>query len=210
MSIDAHAPCLEKDPSNSFKPEKIDTIHFLIHPGFSTDPRVRELSPEEDLWAYKPLLSKYVESASRMNPQEIMMAFLHASSTELREDVALEKPYTQTLHELKNVLGDRFIALSSDFDIFNSHGAIRTSIKIARGRGFLIHPRTTNTVGYGETPLVCVIDGAENLNFWGCFKSKTRIIPELTIPETDIERIKLVADQIKKQIKSNHQTRILV
>lgn len=191
---------------SKFSPVSINRIHFLIHPGFITDPRIMlEVSTPEEIDANKSILGKYLEYTKKMRNDELMFVFLHTSPQELRKDFIEGKDYTKTLNEMKEMLGKRLIALSNKLDIFDKPDAIKTALDIAKRRGFNIDPSSVETIAYGETSLVCVPNGAENLNEAGGFVKKTTIIPELTTTEDSAEEIQSIMKGIELELKKSHK-----
>jgi hypothetical protein len=162
-------------------PLRVDKLHFLIHPGFITDPAVMEMgvSPEGPA-----LLEKYVEQAQKLRENELMLVFPHTDFGELRSDLAEGKIYAKTLKKIKEILGRRMVLVSADFDVFESPRVFQRSLSIIKGRGYDFTP-DAETFAYGETLGLCVPDGAENLNKSGGFNKKTSIIPELTDGNND-------------------------
>jgi hypothetical protein len=172
---------LEGKNSTSEKAEKtlpVSRIHFLIHPGFTTDPKVL---PEnrDTLQRNEKLLEKYLESARSMKDREIMMAFIHSAPRRFLEDLKEGKAYAKTLQTLKSILGKRLIVLSNQFDIFDTPQAIEKAFEIARKRNFSFNENVAS-VAYGETNGLCVPDAAENFNRAAKLTQKTKILLSLT------------------------------
>ena len=170
---------LNQSSSKDKQLQPISRIHFLIHPGFGSDPRVCELANEERLKQSEDMLGKYANQARQMQPDEVMFAYVHSKPPELRQDLKEGKPYTRSLRELKKILDKRLIVLSDRIDIFDGDQAINESRIIAQLRGFIFNPGV-ETVAYGETSYVCVPDAAINLNATANFQKPTKVLLGLT------------------------------
>jgi ADP-dependent phosphofructokinase/glucokinase len=158
----------------------VTRIHFLIHPGFTTDPE--EFPEPEDkiiLERGEELLKKYLESARNMKEDELMFTFTHTSLSKLKSDIQRNKHYARNLQRLKSILGNRLVVISTKFDIFNTPEAIDKAMMIAKSRGFNID-QGVESVAYGETDGVCVPDAAENFNRATKLRKRTKILLHLT------------------------------
>ena len=68
-------------------------MHFLIHPGYLSDPHTFEIVGEEPDTRYDVLVSKYLEEAKRLQENEIMIAFTHTPKSEMKKDAQMDKLY---------------------------------------------------------------------------------------------------------------------
>ena len=177
----------ENQGIESKEPVKISKIHFLIHPGFLSDEVESDRdagTTQEVIQAEESLPNKYVEQSRTLHDDEVMIAFTHSSKRKLRRDLRQEKIYAEKLRELKEILGDRLIVLSEDFDLFidridQRQDIFETIEQIASARGFRFDENVL-TEAYGETLGMCVEEGAQALNVRANFNEKTLIRPELS------------------------------
>lgn len=160
--------------------KKISKIHFLVHPGFLSDPVTKDSGETlEDLKKYHKLLDMYLEQAKKLKDDELMIALTHTDKSEYKEGLEEQSIRFTKLQDLKKILGKRFIVLSSDFDVFWDEEAMKTIKDLAKQRGYFFDENVLSEA-YGETLGVCVDNVAQNMNETGGFKNKTIIRPELT------------------------------
>lgn len=167
---------------------RISKICFLIHPGYSTDPRnwkhYSQESRSEGIKKYAFLSEKYLEQARNFHDDELMFAFAHKKSADIKLDAKNEFDYVSLLRDLRRILGRRLIILSDEIDVLNNADAFKIAKHIANCRGFDFD-RQVFSEAFGETLVHCVSRGADKLNKGGRLDKKTDINSELT--EADIE-----------------------
>jgi len=164
-------------------PIKISKIHFLVHPGFSSDYRTDDaLSSAKDVpEENNKLLNRYIGQAENLKEKEdeIMVALTHASKSELKKDSKENFLYFKKLEEIRDILGRRLIVLSDNFDIFEGEETMLAVKKLAKARGYVFDENVLSEA-YGEALGACVDEAAQNLNLTGNLKHKTKIRPELS------------------------------
>ncbi len=171
--------------SQSTKRKKIKKIHFLVHPGFLSYevPKMADKNPARNPYIlrmdeYKMLLDKYIQEASRLGDDELMIAFAHTTLEQMAKDLKGGELYVEKLRELKKILGRRLIVLSGNNDVVNDDGVFEVAKEIAKQRGFYFDDDTLSEA-YGEMLSICVERGADRLNRNAQFKEKTLVRPEL-------------------------------
>lgn len=172
---------MEKSGDPEIKePIKVSKLHFLIHPGFLTDPQDFDEEPiYEDWWQ---VLDIYLEHSKTIPKNELVLVFLHSSQDRFVKDAKEHKPYVEKIRQMRKVLGRRMIVFSGDWDIFEKEDiqALSGVIEnIANGRGYRLS-KDVSSEAYGETLGVCVEEGANNLNRALGLIKKTVIQPYLT------------------------------
>lgn len=199
--------------------QKVDKLHFLIHPGFDSDPDVGTPNLDEQEWMkekgeletkFDPLISSYLERAKNLSRNDIIAAFVHTTKGELKEDFRASKSYAAMLHTMRSALGRRLVVLTNDENIFfemeeeASGHAMRLIREICARRGYEF-TEETSTVAYGEELDCCVVNGAIALNKAGGFKTNTLIETALTdfSVKSEKER-KLMMDSIQERTDTDN------
>jgi len=160
-------------------PEKIHTMHFLVHPGYL-----------QDVKKYEGQLAKYEEAAKKIGDGELFVIIPHIRRDMIRRGVFdQEKKITESIKRIRDTLGKRAIVLTEQrwpTTIPDPNGLIGVVRRLAHARGFSFDDQTL-TKAYGEIIDACVAQTAENINMAGKFTKPTRIIPSLTDydPATD-------------------------
>ncbi|OGE79444.1 MAG: hypothetical protein A2751_05430 [Candidatus Doudnabacteria bacterium RIFCSPHIGHO2_01_FULL_46_14] len=152
--------------------KRISKVHFLVHPGWMMKDNAFAAMHK----GVNRLMNRYVEQAEavKLNSNELMVAFAPAIDAEFVHDFReKEKPYTQTITKLKDILGDRLIVLAdSDEEEDRYRGAtfkenkekVWAKIKtIAENRGFHFDEQLT-AEAYGELIKACVRLIADNMH----------------------------------------------
>ena len=158
--------------------KKISKVHFLIHPGY-----LHYMGYGYNSEKYKALLPLYINQAKNLGDNELMFAFVHTSKPQLKRDIEAGALYTETLKEIKNILGDRLIVTTGDTEIVHgvkkAKDALSKILRIAEARGYTFDAKVLSEA-YGEMLEACVQSGAENLNIAAGLKHKTKVRSELT------------------------------
>lgn len=113
-----------------------------------------------------------------MEPDELMMAFLHTKREKIKQDIRADKEYIETLDELKKILGKRLIVVSNKFDITNDAEAYETAKKIMESRGYYFN-QDVFIEAFGECQAACVRLGKNVIEKAGGFE-RMEINRELT------------------------------
>lgn len=173
---------------------KISKLHFLVHPGFLSDPNTLEKpttwqkliaeghdydSIMAELRKWEETLQIYVEQAKKLKEDELMFVFTHTTSEQLKEDLEEKKAYAVTLKAMKKILDKRLVVVSGDFDIFNEAEALDVAKEVAAARGYVLD-EDVFTEAYGEILEQCVTEGAAAMNRKGGFRNKTVVRQKLT------------------------------
>jgi hypothetical protein len=162
---------------------KISKLHFLIHPGFNTDPHELKMfdyfQREREIFQNQFVLERYIGEAKKMEPDEIMIAFLHTKGEDLKSDLKENVLYAKTIKELKNILGGRLVVISDKFNVNNDPKAYEAAKKVMEARGY-VFDGDVYLKAYGECFGACVQRGSQNLRESGGFSKKVEIDRELT------------------------------
>ncbi len=160
----------EVPPELHEQEKRISKVHFLVHPGWMMKDNPFAAMHK----GVNKLMDGYVEQATKLNSNELMVAFAPAIDAEFVHDFReKEKPYTQTITKIKGILGDRLIVLAdSDEEEDRHRGAtfkqnkdkVWEKIKrIAENRGFRFDDQLT-AEAYGELMKACVRLIADNMH----------------------------------------------
>lgn len=159
-------------------------LHFLIHPMFLGD--TSHISdPDPSLQNHLSLMAfhlgdRYSLKASMLEPSEAMVVFSHLTRSELegRQDDYTDLNRT-LLRTFDTLLGDRFLLVSGNSDLFGSFFLVGDVALELHQRGLHLGPKTT-TYAYGEKLRACVTFGAMNLQEGFGLKKPTTIEMGLT------------------------------
>jgi hypothetical protein len=139
------------------KPASVDSLHFLIHPLFVSDP----LDGSGEIADARQLKSLYLEKARFIPQNGLLFMFSHMrEGDECREEWYM-RIYDSMVTGLSEILGNRFF-MRDDSEVFNELRVAGSLSSELRRRGFRLGS-DMQSFAYGEVPEFCVADGTENL-----------------------------------------------
>ena len=89
------------------------------------------------------------------------------------------KGYLDTIHKIKEILGDRCVVFGDDLDFLNSKETQDKIRKLLKARGYYFDDKVLSEA-YGETLGSCVDEAADGFNLNAGLKDKTIIRTSLT------------------------------
>lgn len=149
----------------------IETVHFLIHPGFCT---VGEAADDD----YLPLLDSYLDYAERLQGDAAMLVFSHADNNQLVRDFKAGIPYAVFLDRLSQAVAGKAMIFPDQYHFFTLGEGDRIRGKL-EWNGWRID-READSYALGETLGCCVSDGAQSLNITLGLIKPTIVLPHLT------------------------------
>jgi hypothetical protein len=134
--------------------KEISHIHFLVHPGYMT----RTHWDRKTNLDYPVLLQKYIAKAKTLKADEVMIVFAPAANEHFVSEVRNNSEiYVECLKQIKSILGDRAIVLSSQGEVEEDYAERiwKKILSTLNTRGFVLSRKLT-AEAYGEYLNYCV------------------------------------------------------
>lgn len=140
----------------------VNSIHFLIHPGYLLDQK-QNLETPPGLAAElreigQQMLPIYLAKIAEMSESDLMILYVHDSFAGLKKELSAASPHVDIYRQIRKVLGKRLFVYTEGA---NPEKSFPLQL---RARGFEIPAVTIPTQAYGEYVDACVISYSSRLN----------------------------------------------
>ncbi|MCC7433033.1 hypothetical protein IT412_05950 [Candidatus Peregrinibacteria bacterium] len=140
----------------------VNSIHFLIHPGYLLDERQFLETPASLALEWREIgqqmLSIYLAKIAEMNESDLMILYVHDGFNELRNQVAAGSPHVDIYRQIRKALRKRLF-------VYTEGASPEQSFPLQlRARGFKMPAATISTQAYGEYVDACVVSYSSRLN----------------------------------------------
>jgi len=188
---------------------KINTLHFLVHPGFSLaiEEKVRRSRIPRELTQRErenemELLANYREKIDGLNESDVLVIFSPSEKRTYLRDFREGKEWTTTERYARDKLGDRCIVLTNPDFLRSSKksDSLNRLWNILERRGFDF-PEDTPCEVWGTSLPTCVIDTADEI--FRQFKLKE--YPVIPVKATNYGNLtQQEIEELEKRLRMHH------